>query len=80
MVSNASFMQSLGNKENTQLYSFLPSFSDSKGIQDKLADRFKDGTIFLDDGDLTRFIVFFLVAVAFFAFNSAFWYKLFSSI
>ena len=62
--------------DNIQLYSIVPSPSDGEAIKAKLADRFKNGSVLLDDGDLQRYLIVFLLALVFFAFNSVFWWKL----
>ena len=69
--------QFAGNQnDNIQLYSIVPSPSDGDAIKAKLADIFKDGSVLLEDGDLQRYLIVFLLSLVFFAFNSAFWWKL----
>ena len=55
----------------------MPSFSDGAIVISRLAERFKGGSILLDDGDARRYITFYLVAVMFFAVNQIFWWKFF---
>jgi len=69
---------SASHHNNIQLYSVIPSNSDGESIKAKLADRFKDGLLILDDGDLQNYVICFLVACVFFAFNGMFWWKIMS--
>ena len=55
----------------------MPSVSDGAIIMNRLSDRFKGGSYLLDDGDAYRYIIFYLVAVAFFTLNQLFWWKFF---
>lgn len=61
---------------NTHIYTFIPSFSDGQVIRSKLADRFKDGSIMIDEGDGWRYLSFYLVVVVFFYINYHAWWQL----
>ena len=60
---------------NAPIYWIWPSTGDGAIIISRLADRFKDGFILLDDGDAFNYYMFYLCAVIFFGINQIFWWK-----
>lgn len=60
-----------------QFYSLFPSQTDSIAVEAQLNDRFKGGSILMDDGDLILYICVFVFAVAFFYLNACFWWRIF---
>ena len=49
--------------QSTQLYSFIPSGKEGDSIVAKLADRFKNGSVVMDDGDGLTYLAIFVVTV-----------------
>lgn len=64
-------------RQTTQLYSFIPTAAEGDKIVEKLAPRFKDGTMWLDDGDALLYFYVYLGGVFFFFLFYHFWRTLF---